>query len=125
MTDDIVQLNFGLLNEWYCVSKDASEDSVAKSIRLAAPPGIPLDLVKDRLFGGFKCDKADRRHVNFECGHYTYTQPEANTPMCVDERHTIWKRLLDPHDENNFIGGGPFCADAPGKEGGGDEGQRR
>lgn len=115
----IQRVGWSLLLEWWCVPVGASEDDVLDAIgnEFSWSDGsrVPNILLRDRLYGGFRCECAERRHVAFNTGAYTYTNPHLNTPQTVDERLEDWRKLMAENtaDENRYIGGGPFCEDAP------------
>jgi hypothetical protein len=102
----IQRVAWGLLAEWWCVPVTESEERIAEAVHEAFGLGVAVALVKDRLFGGFACHESRRnRHVYFATSCYTYTHPEANTPLTDERRRAEWKLLID---ENGEPGSGPF-----------------
>lgn len=118
-TASIQRVKWALLNEWWCAPLSATEDDIVSEImEHFQAPGATRELVKDRLFGGFKCEHEGNRHVCFSTGHYTYTG-EGQSPMEPSVRAELWQKLIAENDASGnggFIGGGPFTGDAPGKE---------
>ena len=113
----IQRVSWGLLGEWWCVPVNLDEDTAAQVImdgsQIRLIEGITLDLVKDRLYGGFRCGEHDtHRHVHFSTGQYTYLG--TNSPNYG--RDETWATIIEANaDDGPFIGGGLFCLDAPGR----------
>ncbi len=107
---------WGLLGCWYCVPVDLSEDEIVKQLLdgVGAPVTDPA-LIKDRCYGGFFCEREDRRHVYFNAGQYTYVNPENNKPLDRMDRARSWAKLLE-QNPGQFLGDGPFTADSPAKK---------
>jgi hypothetical protein len=110
----IRRLRWGILQEWWCTPVSATEDEVAQAILDEfEAPGITLELVKDRCFGGFTCENPLNRHICFNAGAYTYTG-SGQRPVEPAERAEMWRRYMDlSQGDNGFIGDGPFTSDAP------------
>ncbi len=110
-----IMTNWSLLTEWFCIDTEKSEEEILADIM--ADNHLPTKdpaLVKDRCFGGFRCrDYPHRRHVHLNAGAYTYIG--SNSPYGSEERLMDWNVLLNENTdaEEGFIGGGPFCDDAP------------
>lgn len=111
----IQMVRWALLSEWWCAPIDADENEIAKLVAEMSQVGLVvkgnLELIKDRLYGGFKCEEADKRHIFFATGNYTYLG--TNSAVEAADREQDWARLLENGNSNNFIGGGPFTQDAP------------
>lgn len=78
-------------------------------------PGLTDEVLRDRLFGGFGCEKPENRHIALATGCYSYTSNHQR-PMTPEDRRAEWQKLIDaPHSgpEAAFRGGGPFTDDAP------------
>lgn len=109
-------LKMALLGEWWCADIASIEEEILKGIaaQCHAPVNDPA-LIKDRLYGGFRCENSERRHIWLNAGAYTYINPEANGPRNLEDRLEDWNMLLNgnTNKDDGFIGGGPFCEDAP------------
>ena len=115
-----IVINRSLLGGWFCIKDDLTEDELLMAIGnlvfekkylLLAPPVRDKELMKTRLFGGFKCfDDETRRHVYFAVGYYLFSEPELNKPLDKETRQEIWKELLK-HNPGLFIGGKNFVSD--------------
>jgi hypothetical protein len=110
----------GLLGGWFCIDETVSESENLDKIydllkecktMLELPMGATKETLKDRLFGGFKCNESEtRRHVYFALGHYSFLNPEVNSRKLTDEeRQETWKALSEAG--NTFLGGNCFTYD--------------
>ena len=115
----ITRVRWTLLGEWWCAPLTATEDEVAAAVLAKfQAPGITPALIKDRCYGGFRCEKPENRHFCFNAGAYTYTG-SSQRPLTEEDRAEIWRQLIEPNakrdgdGDNGFIGGGVFSADAP------------
>jgi hypothetical protein len=120
MTREPQRVGFSLLSEWWCVPADMTEPEQDAFLRELArqvmtPNVIPICLVRDRLFGGFRCAESGRIHVGFLTGCYTYTNPELNEPMGEAYRAEKWAELLAENTgDHRWMGHvGPFTQGAP------------
>lgn len=121
--DKVYIIQQALLGGWFCIPDDMPEDTALTKIislvneREALLLEIPVsdpELVRDRLFGGFKCaEDENRRHVYFALGCYTFINSEKNTPLSAENRKEIWDTLTAKEHKNNFCGGTNFTKDAP------------
>lgn len=119
--DTIVQLSWKLLNEWWCVPVSADEETALRKIAKTFQIGLivkdlvvkgDLSLIRDRLYGGFRCEDPARRHVCFITGQYTYVWE--NVPLTAEQRREMWEQLFaEQMPPDGFIGGGFFTEDAP------------
>lgn len=93
----------GLLDAWICAEPDATEDEVVAAARDAGPPeDLPDELIRDRLFGGYRCERdPEARHIFFALGCYTYVG--GNIPMPPDRIPEIRAEI-----GAEYIGGGLF-----------------
>jgi hypothetical protein len=115
----IQRVAWGMLGEWWCIPTNVDEDVAAQVImdtsQIGMIDGMSLDLVKDRLYGGFYCPEHDtHRHVYYATGEYTYL----GTNVANDCRDESWAKVIKenpPGESGGFIGGGLFCLDAPGR----------
>lgn len=111
--DGIQRLGWALLSEWWCVPVGANEEKVLEKIAKVSQIGLvvkgDLSLIKDRLYGGFKCEEENKRHVFFATGNYTYLGE--NSEAEPSHRQEDWKKLLTAG--NGFVGGGLFTEDVP------------
>jgi len=116
----IQRIQWSLLSEWWCAPVDADPVEIAQLIiKETQPPTLGLiDLVTDRLYGGFGCALSPNcRHIMFNTGAYTYLKPERNTALAPEERAETWRTIIEASKgKGRFIGGGPFCDDAPTQE---------
>lgn len=114
MNDDepkVFCVNLGPLGEWWCVPADGDEEWCLRAIHKKAvggPLGLHIDLVRDRLYGGFGCNEPGRRHVYYATGQYTYLGE--NFRLTDEERAEQWKRLIETNGEP---GAGPFTHAGP------------
>ena len=116
----IQRVHWSLLCEWWCVPISADINEVlTKIMATTTAPSVSSELVRNRLYGGFKCnDHTDCRHVAFNTGQFTWLNPEDNTLLTAEERCEFWKEAIDASRESGqFIGGGLFCEDAPASTG--------
>jgi hypothetical protein len=115
--------NQSLLGAWFCIDERVPEEENFKKIFekihssnsiLETPGGI--ELLKDRLYGGFRCAQDEnRRHVYFNLSQYSFTQPDANVHLTLEERTSWFNRMMeeplnDPKGtkDGRFIGGKQF-----------------
>lgn len=118
---NVFRVSWGLLGEWWCCEEALSTDDVARVVLkehdCAGWPAPAAALIRDRLRGGFGCaEEEGRRHIYFGTGHYTYMNPEANTPLSAEEREGQWAELIADNAGERagaYVGGGPCCEDAP------------
>jgi hypothetical protein len=110
---ELQRVAFGLLGAWICVPIDVDEDEAVEFAKSVAALQFPSHLVRDRLYGGFRCDHPDKRHVYVASGQYTYLG--TNSPLSKEDRLDMWRELLE-NNPDDFLGGGPFCDDAPREE---------
>lgn len=109
----VVLGRWSLLVIMYCVPLDLTEDEILDQLSDSIEaPVSERALIRDRFYGGFKCEFADRRHVFFNAGQYTFLNPGANTPLDADDRAGFWKQLVD-ENRDTYLGDGPFTQDAP------------
>ena len=113
--DAVVRVNWGLLGEWWCADINTTEEEILAAIQQRFSLDIGQELIRDRLYGGFKCTFSNRRHIHFSTGQYTYLG--TNRPLDPADRLEKWKELLDSSiehlEDGGFIGGPWFCKDAP------------
>jgi hypothetical protein len=69
----------------------------------------PLAYIEDRLYGGFKCEDAERRHVYFAVAEYGFIAAErgefwANHP----ETRLNTREKLFSDNLATYVGDGPF-----------------
>lgn len=104
---------WGLLATWLCAPLDADEEEIVKMCaEHGTGPTSNLALVRDRLYGGFKCEDPEKRHVCFATGQYTYLGQ--NSALTDEDRQRHWEDLIEQSkDTGGFIGGGAFTSDAP------------
>ena len=102
-------VKWSMMSEWYCVADDVTEDELAAFVTgVQATP----EQIKQRLYGGFACERKDRVHVFHNSGAYTYLGMNFNhTP---EERQEDWERLMSLHEDQPFTHGTIFTHDAPG-----------
>lgn len=101
---------FGLLGCWLCIPLDADKKEVVKCAKDRAALSFDEDLIKDRLYGGFKCSDPNKRHVFISAGQFTYLGK--NRKLEPQDRFEQWYKLLKENPDH-FIGGGLFSEDAP------------
>ena len=115
--DTIMRLSWKLLNEWWCVPVNADQDTILRKIadtsqEISLIINGDLKLIRDRLYGGFRCEDQTRRHVCFSTGQYAYLG--GNVLLNTEERRKQWEELLAENAlPNGYIGGGLFTEDAP------------
>ena len=108
------KVSFGLLGGWICIPRDLDdEDFIAKEAARHMALDFPIELIKDRLYGGFLCDDEDRVHVYVAAGQFTYLG--CNDKLDKQDRLKVWTDLIGANPPEHFIGIGPFCSDAPGR----------
>jgi hypothetical protein len=108
----VVMVGFSLLGSWFCAHESATEAQVIEAARSHGLPAVPDALVRDRLYGGFKCQDPTRRHIALDSGAYTYCDPNLNRPNT--RRGERWAELIEASEERGpYIGGGLFSDDAP------------
>jgi len=120
--ESVIVINRSLLGGWFCIKDNLTEDELLVAIDklifdkkhlLLAPPIRDKELMKTRLFGGFKCfDDKTRRHVYFAVGYYIFSEPELNEPLNQETRQEIWGELIK-HNPDLFISGKNFVSDFP------------
>ncbi len=110
---------WSLLSEFHCVPVDMTEEEKRSFLEKIGSniPGCTLAQVEDRIFGGFQCgDRANRRHVLFNTGAYSYTCPPQDNAT-EEERASSWEEYItfNLEDEKCFavLGDGPFTEDIP------------
>lgn len=115
--NEVILAAQSLLAGVFCVDKDIAEDEALDKIvailrngrTLLEMPVRDKELVRDRLFGGFRCGgDENRRHIYFALGHYTFLNRENNRPMGEAERAEVWHELRHENPDT-FLGDGPFC----------------
>lgn len=113
MTEEnkIVCFCWRLLNEWWCANDDLTEDEIVEAISKHTLIDATNDQIKQRLFGGFKCEESNRSHIFHDTGAYTYTQP--NWDVDDDYRQRIWETLLEGNPADQIIDKGYFIQDRP------------
>jgi len=110
--DGCVRTQWGLLGEWWCAPDSMEARAIAATVHTEVLiPGAGVDLIADRLYGGFRCanDQA-RHHVYFASGQYTYLGQ--NHKLEPEERVGQWFELMKANPEG-WTRRGPFTADAP------------
>ena len=113
------RIKWGLLGEWWCVAEDLSpgeQDAMLDRARHDLMIQCPLDMVRDRMFGGFPCaNGSDRRHVCYSTGHYCFSG-DAQDRIGEGQRAEEWRKLLAANGEPPWLGGGPFAEGRPKEE---------
>lgn len=111
-------IRMGLVCEWYCVPEDMTQpEQEAFIVALIERTGrdqmaLDAEIVRDRLYGGFGCEKSDRRHVCYATGQYTYLGP--NRRVTPEERAEAWNScFVATPPEHRGDGKGPFTEDRP------------
>lgn len=99
---------------WLCIDADLDENEALGLIVAAlngrdcivSPPISDPALVRDRLYGGWRCSEdPNRRHVYF-CGLcYRWGVPEENRPATAEDRRRVWRRLFEANSGDDWIGG--------------------
>ena len=117
-----IVINRSILGGWFCIKDDLTEDELLMAIGnlvfekkhlILSPPIEDKELMRTRLFGGFKCaDDKTRRHVYLAVGYYIFSEPELNEPLNQETRQEIWEELIK-HNPDSFIGGKNFVSDSP------------
>lgn len=110
--DKVILHTQGLLGEWWCVDASLNEQEVIDAVAEKYGPRQPV--MADRFYGGFRCGDRDRCHVYHETGAYSYLSE--NVPVTDVSRQRTWHNLIEHNRQDGrdgFIGGGPFCSDAP------------
>ncbi len=102
--------SWGLFGCWLCVPVNADKNEVIKSAKERGSIDFDDRLVEQRLYGGFKCTHENKRHVYIATGQFTYLG--TNTDLSPEDRKDQWEELMH-HNSDSYIGGGPFCDDAP------------
>lgn len=114
----IYPVSMALLGAWFCIEITMSEQSIADFLwdkikydnNILEIPTENKALFKDRLFGGFRCaDDANRRHIYFALGYYTFLGGE-QSPMSKKDRGSVFKELIE-HNKSTWLGDGPFTND--------------
>ena len=96
--EKMLLIDWKLCTEWYCVSKEATEEEILNFVRGLINVVATDNQIKQRLFGGFPCgDYEDRYHIFHDTGHYTYTG--VNGDVDEDYRENKWKTLLEANKE--------------------------
>jgi len=112
------RVRWSLLADWWCVPLDISvgetEDFIS-TIREQMGGDFsrcPDEQIVDRLFGGFACVDADKRHVCFSTGDYSYLSAADGYFPPHDSRCATWAKLVDA-SRDTWVGDGPFANDVP------------
>ena len=116
---EIIMARWALLGQWWCIRVDATAEEQAELIRRIKEnmqfERCPDEWVADRLYGGFRCDHKDRRHVYFAAGEYSHIEAGNNHFWANDAEHRqdTWVTLLEHDNAGNALLDGPFTSDAP------------
>jgi hypothetical protein len=114
----VLLINQTIFGGWFCIDKDLPEDEALTQIvdilqngnTILEMPVQDKELVRDRLFGGFRCaEDNNRRHIYFALGNYTFCHPEMNRAHTQQDRDEDWTDLWNHSKPEDFIAGGPFC----------------
>jgi len=112
--------NWSLFSQWYCIPADLTDQERVAFLEGARDSlrfdGCPLAFIEDRMFGGFRCDEPNRRHVCFATGHYSYLAAGEGRfwPLDPNDRSRVWEQLLAANEGEQVPDPlGPFCEDRP------------
>ena len=115
MSREAVQVSWRLLGQWWCIPKDqtkAEKDTFLEQVRASLGDDFtscPLAYIADRLYGGFRCEEADRRHVYFAVAEYSFTRAAQGDFWVNDaERRFQTREKLVNDNLDTYIGDGPF-----------------
>jgi len=107
-----------ILGLWLCVPNSDAVEIRVEVIRLVRTIGIPegltIDMICDRLYGGFACEDKSKRHVYFNAGQFSYLRP--NYRLFPAVRAACFAELIAAN-KDNYIGDGPFSDGAPEPQG--------
>ena len=118
---DGVMVQWGLFGQWWCVPTDATPEEQASLVRKVKKEmgddfaACPDEWIADRLYGGFTCPEASRRHVYFAGMQYSYIAAGEGRYWANDAegRASQWADLLEHNGDQNPLLDGPFTSDAP------------
>jgi hypothetical protein len=110
-----VLVSWKLFGQWWCLPVDQTPEEKATFLTgLQHNLGddfaqCPLAFIEDRLYGGFKCEDANRRHVYFAVAEYSFLQAaEGDFWANHAERRFQTREKLVNNNLDTFIGDGPF-----------------